>query len=603
MCGIAGIVGEVLSRSTIERMVDVQNHRGPDARGVMLGSGAGFGHNRLAILDLTDAASQPMVDPSGRFMLVYNGEIYNFKQLKKELIDFPFRGDGDSEVLLAAYLKWGERCVEHLLGMFAFAVWDNEERVLFCARDRLGKKPFHYAISRGRFIFGSEIKAIMAAGVEPKPNLEIWRQYWNFGVSDHTDQTFFSDVYQLDPGHTLLLKDSKISIKEYWNLPNQVLNEHGESTNLDFEYLNWLVADSVKLRMQSDVAIGVNLSGGLDSGSLFRLVTEVNEPQQHLESYTGCFEEEEYNEGPFASLVNSDSRWSRNFEVFRPSQAWDFFQELVAVQEAPFGGVASTLRYLLAQKASQDGIKVILQAEGVDELFAGYAYYEPYYWLDTLDHYGRRALEKSLQGKDKRRVFEQMRAAKTSPLGLYQDGTKYQQPQGVLCEDATKNPPEFAKPFAGHLQNRLFQDLRYLKLPRVLRINDRLSMACSIEFREPFLDHRIVEYAFALGNSAKIHGGVTKAALRSIMQDRLPNPVRLEPKRPVVTPQREWLRGQLRPLVEELINDGRFKNRGIFDPSRVSEEYKRFVSGRGQNSFFVWQWINTELWFRAFSDR
>ena len=176
MCGIAGIVGEALSRSTIERMVDVQNHRGPDARGVMLGSGAGFGHNRLAILDLTDAASQPMVDPSGRFMLVYNGEIYNFKQLKKELIDFPFRGDGDSEVLLAAYLKWGERCVEHLLGMFAFAVWDNEERVLFCARDRLGKKPFHYAISRGRFIFGSEIKAILAAGVEPKPNLEIWSQ-------------------------------------------------------------------------------------------------------------------------------------------------------------------------------------------------------------------------------------------------------------------------------------------------------------------------------------------------------------------------------------------------------------------------------------------
>ncbi|MEK9943036.1 MAG: asparagine synthase-related protein, partial [Gammaproteobacteria bacterium] len=267
-----------------------------------------------------------------------------------------------------------------------------------------------------------------------------------------------------------------------------------------------------------------------------------------------------------------------------------------------FGGVGSALRYVLAKRIQREGIKVILQAEGVDELFAGYANYLPFFLLDAAKDRKFSDFRASLREEDRRTIFKRMRSVSENPFGEYQDGTIFRQPDGTLKDDFKTDMPDIPRPFSSHLINRQFQDLKQLKLPRVLRINDRLSMACGLEFREPFLDHRLVEYAFGLASNAKIKDHSSKYAIRLMMRERLPEAVRLEPKRPVVTPQREWLRDQLRPEVEQLIHDQRFVERGIFDPKHVQTQYKNYVENHSENSFFVWQWINSELWFREFVD-
>jgi len=605
MCGIAGIVGPNNTEGNIKTMVSCLDHRGPDGKGTYVDSMIGLGHSRLAILDLSDAAKQPMFSPEGRFSLVYNGEIYNYKELRSELKDYSFQGTGDTEVVLASYLKWGRECVSHFIGMFAFAIWDKEERSLFCARDRLGIKPFYYTWFDASFVFASEIKPILAVGVNASPNMSTWADYLCLGYSDHNRATFFENIVCLPPGHHLYFCDNKLTIKEYWSLPEIVADDLESSSRTTFEAeLNRILKDSVRLRLRSDVPIGVNLSSGLDSGSLFSLIDETVLDQENICSFTGCFDEPAYDEGQLATSLSSTKKWNHVLQTFMVKDAWSTFEDLTLIQEAPFGGVASALRYKVAEKAKELDVKVVLQAEGVDELFAGYAYYEPYHCLDLFDRYGLAEVKRQVPEPRFQSVVRQMQGIRTGRDNVYQDGTEYLKTTCVRGEFIPDNysPPEFIRPFDSYLANRTYQDLKYTKLPRVLRINDKLSMACSIEYREPFLDHRLVEFAFTLPNKQKIDGDRTKCLLREVMKGRLPEFVRTRRKKPVVTPQREWLRGPLREHVQALISDQSFRQRGIFDVQMVEKEYKKFCNETQGNSFFVWQWINTELWFRTFID-
>ena len=606
MCGIAGIVG---SNNTgggkIKTMVSFLDHRGPDGKGTYVDNMIELGHSRLAILDLSDAAKQPMLSPEGRFSLVYNGEIYNYKELRSELKDYSFRGTGDTEVVLASYLKWGRQCVRHFIGMFAFAIWDKKERSLFCARDRLGIKPFYYTRSAASFVFASEIRPILAVGVNASPNMSTWTDYLHYGYSDHNQATFFENILCLPPGHHLHLCDNKLTIKEYWSLPEIVADALDSPSKSNFEpELNSILKDSVRLRLRSDVPIGVNLSSGLDSGSLFSLIDESVLDQGNICSFTGCFDDPAYDEGQLATSLSSTKEWNHVLQTFTVEDAWSTFQNLTLIQEAPFGGVASALRYKVAEKAKELDVKVVLQAEGVDELFAGYAYYEPYHYLDIADRYGLREVRRQVPEPRFHSVVKQMESIRAGSDNVYQDGTEFLRATCIReeCIPDDHSPPEFRRPFDSYLANRSYQDLKHTKLPRVLRINDKLSMACSIEYREPFLDHRLVEFAFTLPNKQKINGDSTKCLLRKVMKGRLPETVRTRGKIPVVTPQREWLRGPLRENVKTLISDQSFRQRGIFDVQMVEKEYKKFCSETQGNSFFVWQWINTELWFRTFID-
>ena len=369
-----------------------------------------------------------------------------------------------------------------------------------------------------------------------------------------------------------------------------------------------LLENSVRLRLRSDVPLGVNLSGGLDSSSLMVIVDSLLRDQGEVKSFTASFSDPRYDEQDYASQVACHNQWTRHLQRLDSKCLWGIAQEALWHQEAPYGGVATLAYHHLHRLAQDSDVTVLLEGQGVDEMLAGYNYFRPYHYLDLLEqgHWQDLRFELSAcaaHGDWELGAMRQLRAGTT--LNVYQDGTSHLQTQCVLPEmrQLASETPEFPQPFADHLTNALYRDLRYTKLPRVLRMNDRLSMAFSRELREPFLDHRVVEFLFRLPGHQKIRRGQSKFILRHAIARRLPESVRSAAKRAVVTPQREWLRTVLRPQVEEIVNSHTFAARGLFDVKQVQATYRKFCAGEGDNAFFVWQWVNAELWWRKFIDQ
>lgn len=643
MCRIAGAVGIDLGPGRVRAALDAQRHGGPDDEGVWIDSDhpVALCHNRLSIIDTTRAGRQPMASPDGSVVLVFNGEIYNYRELRDALPPRAYRSATDSEVLLTAYMEWGTRCLQRLNGMFAFAVWDRRRKRLFCARDRLGIKPFHYAVHRGAFYFSSEIKGLAALGVPTAPDMKSWADYLVHGYSDHGTRTFFEGVQSLAPGTALqveLGRPCDPRPARYWNLPREaekpaeLSDAEAQRTLLD------LLDDSVRLRLRADVPVGVNLSGGLDSASLMASVGKVasavgkvaspmsvasaqtvdsehpvapaqmtasgNGGQVHV--FTATFGDPSYDELPFAGQVPGRIGWMRNRTRLDVGQVMPLAEEAVWHQEAPFGGVATLAYHHLHQQAREHDVTVLLEGQGVDELLAGYRYYVPHHLLDLLAAGRRRRLraEVAAAGGSRRGLLRQMRSIRDGRSEtLSQDGTSHLRPRcaSPSIRELAGAPPEFERPFTDRLRNVLYRDLVHTKLPRVLRMNDRLSMASSRELREPFLDHRIVEFAFRLPGHFKIRDGFSKDLLRQATRDRLPKAVRQAPKRAVVTPQREWLAGPLADAVGDVVGSPEFAARGLFEPKEVAAELRAFREQGSPNSFHVWQWVVTELWFRRFA--
>ncbi len=610
MCGIAGVVGPWWEPSTLTRMVEALAHRGPDARAhrAIPTSGrqatVGLGHARLSILDLSDAGLQPMSDPTRELTVVHNGEIYNYLELRQELGgNQRFRTGTDTEVLLAAYEAWGDACVERFNGMFAFALWDARAQRLFCARDRLGIKPFHFTWHDGHFWFGSELRSLFAAGIPAEPDLSTWAEYLVHGVYDHDSRTFFRNIHALAPGETLVLEGEQVvqpragwrGGRAYWRLPEAVdaLEQNPEQAEAEFAAL---LEDAVRLRLRSDVAVGVNLSGGLDSATLMGTVDGLISERAQVETFTASFSDPAYDEADFAAAVPHRATWVRHVSRVGERECRALLQEVAQHQSAPFGGVATVAYHALHQKAREAGVTVLLEGQGVDELLGGYAYYRPLRYLDLVEagQEAEASREAEAFGDDLRGTVDlARREVKGNDAPRYQDGSRHLRPECVHPDlVALAGPrPRFERPFKSHLTNALYRDLRHTKLPRVLRMNDRLSMAHGRELREPFLDHRLVELAFSLPGSQKVGGGVSKRLLRRLMAPRLTPAVSGTPKRAVVTPQREWLRGPWQAIVREALGSSALRERGWLRPSRASSAFERFVDGQGDNAFFVWQWI------------
>jgi asparagine synthase (glutamine-hydrolysing) len=616
-------------------MARAQAHRGPDDEGVWTAPGVALGHRRLSILDLSSRGHEPMASADGRHVLTFNGEVYNYLELRRELPEYPYRSRTDTEVILAAYARWGEACVERFVGMFAFALWDAEREVLFCARDRLGIKPFHYAFHGGDFLFASEVKAILAAGVPARPDGSTWAAYLTHGVYDHGEATFFEGVEALPGGSTLSVRMGvsagdgggvpalpgggvRVAPVDPLSLRPRVFWDLGSLTR-DVTPLSDAEAeagflerfeDAVRLRLRSDVPLGVNLSGGLDSASLVATVDAVSEEAGALQTFTAAFGDPKYDETEFAARVPRRREWKRHFQRLDVADVWPLAVEASWHQEAPYGGI-STLGYHHLHALARDlGVTVLLEGQGVDEMLAGYRYFRPLHHLDLLESGARGLLrgelraEAALEGRSWRDGVAAMRQALGHGEPVYQDGTAFLAPDTLAPAVAERAGayPAFPEPYRDRLRNALYRDLRHTKLPRVLRMNDRLSMAFSRELREPYLDHRLVEFALRLPADQRIRLGRAKEVLSRAMVRRLPDEVRLPPKRAVVSPQREWLRGPLAAGVEGLLASGRFAARGLFDARRCREAFARFRAGAGSNAFFVWQWVGTELWFRRFVD-
>jgi len=569
MCGIAAIVGAGWEAADLEAMVRSQHHRGPDGTGHFASPSrlAGLGHNRLSIIDLSAAGAQPMSSADGRLWLTFNGEIYNYLELREALSGYPFRSRSDSEVLLAAYERWGADCLGRLIGMFAFAIWDEREQSLFGARDRFGVKPFYYAVdAAARLRVASEIKALHAGGIAPIADVATWATYLALGHLDTSASTFWQGVHSLPPGHALRWRRGELTTWRWYDLAAAVGEPFDDRPEADVadEYLA-LLRDSVRLRFRADVPVGINLSGGLDSSILLALVRELHGPDSRVQAFTFATGDTAYDETPWVVQMLDRTRHPLNVCTLAADDVPPLAEQVQAAEDEPFGGLPTLAYARVFERARATGTIVLLDGQGMDEQWAGYDYYRSA---------APAAATMALQG------------ASDSPV----------RPHCLTGEfRALARPHPVAAPFSDRLRNLQYRDT-CAKIPRALRFNDRISMRASTELREPFLDHRAFELAMRQPSSRKIAEGTGKWLLRRIAADLLPGGIVEAPKRPLQTPQREWLRGPLRTWAADLIETALSGPAASWlDAAAVRTEWARFLDGGSDNSFYVWQWISLAL--------
>ena len=620
MCGIAGMWSrdsrkEAELCSLADRMLNALSHRGPDDGGFAVDSHVFLGNRRLSILDLSPSGNQPFFSDDGQIWLVLNGEIYNYRELRKELEGtFPFRSHSDTEVLLRAYERWGIACLNRLVGMFAFAVWDRRKNELILCRDYVGIKPIYYSFDGQRLVFASEVKSLLAAGIEATADLNVVRDYLVSGFYDHTERTFFKGVLQVVPGHYIVVGSSGVRDVCYWNPIERICDNRMGAEEAEEAYWSTL-QESIQLCMRTDVPYAVMLSGGLDSSVLAELASE-HVGSTPLNVCTFRHDEPQYDEGVWADLVSRDKAWRSHSITVREADVESMLPQALWYQDEPFGGVATFADILLARMAREQGIYVLLEGQGADETLGGYEYYYAYYLADLADRdekaarqlYSEYMFMRYSSDDHSATSFESLIAkGRTIDAKLGQDGTYTTQTGAVAPELIRLDGVYFQAPtpFESRFENVLFRDLIHTKVPRVLRFKDKSSMMHGVELRVPYLDHRLIELAFHIPPERKLENGYTKVPLRKWMNGRLPDEVTWHVKRQVQTPQREWLRGAMRPMVEELIHSESFRQRGIFEVAAAQRLYRDYVEQPDlyTNSFFIWQWLQMEWWFRIFIDR
>jgi len=562
MCGIVVATG-LDAKHLVETMCSRLSHRGPDAQGVWRSDALTMGHRRLSIIDLSDAGSQPMLSSDGRYVIVFNGEVYNYKELRAELHGYPFHSNSDTEVVIAAWAKWGEASLDRLVGMFAFALWDTQEKALVVVRDRFGVKPLVYAtLPDGNLVLASEIKALHAAGIRAEPDQTAWATYLAYGTSDHPSRTFWSGISALPAGSLLRWSPGATpTIRRWYDLSAHVGGELDQRDRnvVAEEYLE-LLRDSVRLRFRADVPVGINLSGGLDSSILFGLVQAVRGSDSDIKAFSFITNDERYDELPWVRLMLEGSQHPLVPCLLRASDVPQLAKKISEAVDEPFGGIPTLAYATLFQRAREEGVIVLLDGQGLDEQWGGYDYYRP----------------------------------SSTPAAIVQGGGDPAVRPECLVPDlvtlATKD--SFSTPFNSRLRDLQYRDLTATKIPRALRYNDRVSMAASTELREPFLDHRLIELALRQPDDRKIADGVGKVLLRQLAKNIVPETLRTAPKRPVQTPQREWLRGELASWANDLIETA--IQTGWFNPA-AKQAWQEYRSGRGDNSHWVWQWLSVGM--------
>ena len=544
MCGIAGIwknSAEHVLPTEILAMSEAIQHRGPDDVGHMLintqgaiapyhftdadieqrdGYNLALANRRLSIIDLTPQGHQPMT--AGGCTIVYNGEIYNYLELKKELITLGhvFISSSDTEVLLHAYLEWREECLAHLNGMFAFAIWDEGRRTLFCARDRLGIKPFYYYFTKARFTFASEIRCILKS-LDHLPDLDerLVFDFLGTGLLDHQKETFFNGILRLQAGHYFTFDGRDLELSPYWTLPEQGSSSNGFKDNsLQFQKL---FVDSVRLRLRSDVTNGCCLSGGLDSSAIV-CVASRNSPQP-MKTFTARYADRSMDEGTFAKATARHAGANPIHVQITPENFWRHLPELVLAQEEPFGGPSIFSQWTLMQTIAANKVKVILDGQGGDEILCGYAKYF-YFWLQELWRQRRTQLLAATLCRVPlnfgRHLIDFHAAKRYLPARLRRSNHR------ILRRGFTRNHTGRAVALTHNEVKRQQEiDITKTSLPILLRYEDKNSMAHSIEARVPFLDHRLVEFAFNLPIEHILNGAQAKYVMRIGLADFLPTSI------------------------------------------------------------------------------
>jgi asparagine synthase (glutamine-hydrolysing) len=595
--------------------------RGPDAGGILeAGDGFLFGHRRLSILDLSDSANQPMQTPDGRVTVVFNGEIYNFQELRKELAPvFRFRTTGDTEVLLHGYLKWGmEGLLARIHGMFAFALYDREKGELYLARDRFGKKPLYYADMNGGFLFASTLPALLAcAGTTPDIHPRALDNYLTYMCVPGED-TIFEGIRKLPPAHWLRFRDGRLEIRRYWDLSFEEKTPMSESEMLD--ELDRLVQDAVRSRLISDVPLGAFLSGGVDSSLVVGVMARLS--SQPVTTVTVGFAEENFDERKYARMVSQRCGTIHHEEVVRPNAAADL-PELIYHAGEPLAD-SSMLPTYYAAKAAARHLKVVLNGDGGDELFAGYA--RPMVerlaaqWRTYVPGPIRRQLSDMLSRKGKPRiralsaVKQIVEAGARAPRDNFIFDRALRSHRDVLYTAGFRSRVADYHPdlvyqsvwdrakAADDVDRMMYGDLMTYLPDELLVKMDTMTMACSIEARSPLLDTKLAEFSAQIPSALKTKSFQTKYLLKKLAERYVPKEVLYRPKKGFNMPMSEWIRGDLNGVVREIILSDKAAGRGYFNRAVIRkwlEEHEQRSQDHGQK---LWSLFVLELWFLMFVD-
>ena len=565
MCGIAGSVsldGSPARTRVVEKMIGMLAHRGPDGEAVWSCEATALAHRRLAIIDLTDGGRQPM-SYRDRFTITFNGEIYNYPELRDELalLGHRFMSASDTEVLLAAYSEWGTGCLDRLDGMFSFAIWDALKSELFCARDRFGEKPFFYAEANGHFYFASEMKALFSAAVKPALNAGMLYMYLRHDVVQHPDtpeKTFYAPARILPPAHFMVVKrGGQLKPTRYWTVPRASTLLSFEEQCEDFKKRLTL---SVERRLRSDVTVGTSLSGGLDSTTVVSLVSRLSSKDRH--SFSARFHDAALDEGRYIDIAEKATGCIRHDVFPNADTLADEWQKLFYHQEEPFTTASIFAQWEVMKTAKQHGVTVLLDGQGADETLAGYSHFFRPFLKDVWRHQGgaecarQRTFLRANYSVDELRASEKAQALFPRTWSLLGKMRSLNAPSDLpafVHNDWHQTHSRSPTPFR-HFAT-LDESLRFFTLDHglktLLRFADRSSMAFSREVRLPFLSHELVEFIFATPTSSKIWNGSTKRLLREGMRGVVPEPIlQRHDKRGLDTPQRMWLQN---PKVTELV--------------------------------------------------
>jgi asparagine synthase (glutamine-hydrolysing) len=638
MCGICGLIGRDFSdsdaRLQIHGMRRALVHRGPDDHGCYLSPAphghvrAALGHQRLSIIDL-ESGHQPMASEDKKVWLTYNGEIYNHQDLRQELEGrgYVYKTHSDTETVLHAYEEYGAECVKKFRGMFAFAVWDGRTRRLFAARDRLGIKPFYYALHNGTLIFASEIKSILASGLfQASVNYQALPEFFAFGQTVD-DATLFQGIRKLMPGHWLSYDGNDIKTHKYWDWqfdePSKYLDD-----NFYIERFGELLEDAVRTHLMSDVPVGLFLSGGLDSSLIAAIMAKLH-PQQ-VDTFTVGFEDHYYSEFDHARTVATHVGTRHHEALITAKEFFDVIPKLIEHEDEPLKGAASVALYFISKLASEH-VKVVLTGEGSDELFAGY---NDRYWVTLLNRrlvrFGGIFIPTALRKQVVRKLLWQL----PLPLALKKkishtivylspnlDGIFFDNFHAIFTAEmqAELFCGEPHRGFSGvdpyananalfersnaqnFLHQLLYTDVN-MDLVELLMKQDQMSMAASIESRVPFLDHLLVEFAGTIPPHLRLKGRAGKRLVKKVAENYLPYEIVHRSKMGFPVPFDNWLKDDSAGMIDAVLLDDKTKNRGYFNLPYIEKLLKSHRRGQRDYQNQIWMLLNFELWHRVFLD-
>ncbi len=576
MCGIAGIISTnklLVNKQSLKKMADSIAHRGPDGEGFFINPNGtvGLAHRRLAIIDLTAAAAQPM-HYMQRYTIVYNGEIYNYKELKITLqkTGYRFNNESDTEVILAAYDLYKEDCVLHFDGMFAFAIWDEVEQNIFCARDIFGEKPFYFFNQNNAFYFASEMKALWAIGIDKTADENMLAAYLGIGQVQNPKsktQTFYKNIFALPAAHTVTFNawQSKMELKQYFDIDKE--NQIRITENEAVEKINYLLDNSIQKRLRSDVPIGSSLSGGIDSSTIAYFISQQKKANT-FKTFSAVFPDFEKDESQFIQELCSTLQFENNKVTPTANDFINDFEKCAYHQEEPFTSASIFAQYKVYELAAANNIKVLLDGQGADEIFGGYTKYINWYLQDVLLHKGWAAFKKEKANFANNQSF--ISPTYKNIIGAYlptftakalEEKAKIKIEKNVILNNDYLNNISSSgfvyKPIITKLNDILYYNTMQLGLGELLRFADRNSMAHGVEVRLPFLNKELVQFIFSLPTALKMQNSFTKNILRKTMQDKLPNKILWNTNKiGFEPPQKSWMENE---KVQEMIQEAKIK--------------------------------------------